>query len=403
MKKLLVLAMVLVLAAPMFAEMSIGGEFDYYMVNGFSKVGAGDRDSFADLWDKGEVDFKAGVGDYSQVRIEIEEDGTWNGSKRLAADDGADGAQVYRTDGEGNPSFNYFRVITDWGKLFGLDGIGIKTDIGLNSWETFDAVDFTGFNYENADSTPFIGDPATRKDFGVKWSFDFVDGLVQPYLAWMFNTVTYEGDPDQNIEFLVGSGFDFNAMGLPLWLEAYYYDSYVEKENIFGVEAMYDLAIGDMNFKIGGHFLNASNGDDRGSAWGFGVGFEAFGAAINVSCAGTFGDDYWEAENEAADSFSAFSVLGVDAEYFFLDWLGVNAGVGFAFGDYAEVCCGDKVFQTFEAGVVLKPDKGVCYKLGYIYADEDVSNGRAVTPRTLNTKKLVADKGGLYFVTKIDF
>ena len=84
MKKLLVLAMVLVLAAPMFAEMSIGGEFDYYMVNGFD---SDNGNSFDDNWDKGEVDFKATVGDYSQVRIEIEEDGTWNGRARLAAYD----------------------------------------------------------------------------------------------------------------------------------------------------------------------------------------------------------------------------------------------------------------------------------------------------------------------------
>ena len=111
MKKLLVLAMVLVLAAPLFAEMSIGGEFDYYLVNGFKSQDAGDRAQFEDNWDKGEIDFKATVGDYSQVRIELEEDGTWNGKKRLADDD--TNAKIVRTDGEGNPSFNYFRVITD--------------------------------------------------------------------------------------------------------------------------------------------------------------------------------------------------------------------------------------------------------------------------------------------------
>ena len=392
--------MVLVLAAPMFAEVSIGGEFDYYMVNGFTKVDdPAEKDeghSFVDNWDKGEVDFKATVGDYSTVKIELEEDGEWNKG---------DG-----TYPKGTPSFNYFRVVTDWGKFFGLDGIGITTDIGLNSWETFDNVDFTGFNYENADSSLWIEDPATSKDFGAKISLSFVDGLVQPYFAWTFDTVTYKDGweeegvvmGDKNFEFLVGSGFDFNAMGLPLWLEAYYFDTDMEDINMFGVEAMYDLAIGDMNFKLGGYYANATNGDDRGSAWGFGVGFEAFGAAINVSTGGTFGEDYWDAAYNG-DGMAAFSVLGVDAEYFFLDWLGVNAGVGFAFGDYAEFQCGDKTFQTFEAGVVVKPDKGVCYKLGYIYADEDTTEGKMLGVRTLNTKKLAADKGGLYFVTKIDF
>ena len=392
MKKLLVLAMVLVLAAPMFAEMSIGGEFDYYLVNGFEKVGAGDANHFEDNWDKGEIDFKASVGDYSQVRIELEEDGAWNR-----------GIAVGRDDNEGNPSFNYFRVITDWGKFFGLDGIGIKTDIGLNSWETFDNVEFTGFEYEYADhwDQPFMS-----KDFGAKLSLSFVDGLVQPYFAWVFNTVTYEGQAangdDINAEFLVGSGFDFNAIGLPLWLEAYYYDQDVEDINTFGVEAMYDLAISDMNFKIGGYLTSTTNGDDRGEIWGFGVAFEAFGAHIGASVAGVFGEDYWDAQ-VGADSYSAFSVLGIDASYDILDWLAVNAGVSFAFGDYKENQAGDKAFQTFEAGVVVKPDKGVEYKLGYLYVDEDVAAAGGQFFRTLNTKGATAEKGGLYFVTKIDF
>jgi len=395
MKKLLVLAMVLVLAAPMFADVSIGGEFDYYMVNGFDNDNAA---SFRDNWDKGEVDFKIGVGDYSQVRIELEEDGSWNRA--------ANG--TVRDASEGTPAFNYFRVITDWGKFFGLEGIGIKTDIGLNSYETFDNVDFTGFNYENADN---FDNPSLDKDFGFKLSLSFVDGLVQPYFAMNFDTVaevdnTRTATPDGEAQFLVGSGFDFQSMGLPLWLEAYFMKGPAEDANQFGVEAMYDLAIGDMNFKIGGFFENATNAmmgnagdaEDRGSWYGLGVGFEAFGAAINVSCAGAAGEDFW-----GEDQYSPFSVLGVDAEYFFLDWLGVNAGAAFAFGDYKENQAGDKAFQSFEAGVVVKPDKGVCYKLGYIYCDEDVTGQKGYFFRTLNTKGVTAEKGGLYFVTKIDF
>ncbi|MBR0319408.1 MAG: hypothetical protein IJQ86_09060 [Spirochaetia bacterium] len=391
MKKLLVLAMILVLAAPLFAEMTIGGEFDYYMVNGFDSDGGDNGNSFVDNWDKGEVDFKGTIGDYSQIRIELEEDGTWNGSAG--------------TRGEGTPSFNYFRVITDWGKFFGLDGIGIKTDIGLDGFATFDAVDFTGYNYENADSSRFMDNPELRKDFGFKLSLSFVDGLVQPYYAMSFDTVNEAPAADGEATFLVGSGFDFASMGLPLWFEAYYMKGQVEDSNVFGVEAMYDLAIGDMNFKIGGFFENATeayigagNGDadDRGSIWGFGVGFEAFGAAINVSGSGYFGEDVF-GEN------SAFSVMGIDAEYFFLDWLGVNAGASFAFGDYKETVAGDKAFQSFEAGIIAKPDKGVCYKLGYIFAEEDAVAGGTLNTRTLNTKRLAGEKGGLYFVTKIDF
>ena len=400
--------MVLVLAAPMFAEMSIGGEFDYYLVNGFKSMDLGDPAQFVDNWDKGEIDFKASVGDYSQVRIELEEDGTWNGSKRMKAydkDTDAELGYVKRTDGEGNPSFNYFRVITDWGKFFGLDGIGIKTDIGLNSWETKDNVCFTGYEYEYFDhwEQPFMS-----KDFGAKLDLNFVDGLVQPYFAWVFDTITYKDATvagDQNAEFLVGSGFDFNAMGLPLWLEAYYYDTDIEKVNMFGFEAMYDLTIGDMEFKLGGYLGSMYNGDDRGERWGFGVGFNAFGAAINVSAGGCFGEDYW-----GKDAYSAFSVLGIDASYDILDWLAVNAGFALAFGDYKENVAADKTLQDFEAGIIVKPDKGVCYKLGYIYCDKkigagnpDDGEGKGDFFRTLNTKGLTAEKGGLYFVTKIDF
>jgi hypothetical protein len=391
MKKLLVLAMVLVLAAPMFAEMSIGGEFDYYMVNGFDKDGGDNGRSFVDKWDKGEVDFNGTIGDYSGIKIEIEEDGEWNARQG--------------TYPEGTPSFNYFRVVTDWGKFFGLDGIGIKTDIGLNSWDTFDKVDFTGYNYENADSDIFIGNVDTAKDFGAKISLNFVDGLVQPYFAWQFDTVGVKDGGDDEFECLIGSGFDFDSMGLPLWFEAYYYKGQAEDSNLFGVEAMYTLAISDMNFIIGGHFINATeayigagfgDADDRGSAWGFGVTFEAFGASIGASCGGYFGEDVF-------DENSAFSVLGIDASYFFLDWLGVNAGASFAFGKFKENGAGDKAFQSFEAGVVVKPDKGVCYKLGYIFAEEDAVAGGSLATRTLNTKKLAGEKGGLYFVTKIDF
>lgn len=380
MKKLLVLAMVLVLAAPMFAEMSIGGEFDYYMVNGFESDGGDNGNSFVDRWDKGEVDFNGTIGDYSAIKIELEEDGTWDGN----------GA------GEGTPSFNYFRVVTDWGKFFGLDGIGIKTDIGLNDYGTFDNVDFTGYNYENADNDQFLGQAALDKDFGFKLSLNFVDGLVQPYYAMNFDTVAEEQWADGEAQFIIGSGFDFQSMGLPLWFEAYFHKAGVEDINDFGIEAMYDLAIADMNFKIGGHYLNATNGDDRGSAWGFGLAFEAFGATIDASMGGYFGEDFW-GEN------SAFSVLGVSAAYDILDWLAVNAGASFAFGDYKETRAGDKAFQSFEAGVIVKPDKGVKYKLGYIYANEDAVGGGRLATRTLNTKKLAGEKGGLYFVTQIDF
>ena len=133
MKKLylFVFGILLSAAMPVFSSVSIGGEFDYYMVNGFDSDNAA---SFEDDWDKGEMDFRIGVGDYSRILIELEEDDSWNSGRG--------------TSPEGTPSLNYFRVQTDWGKFFGLESVGIRTDIGLYSYQTFDSVHFTGFGYE---------------------------------------------------------------------------------------------------------------------------------------------------------------------------------------------------------------------------------------------------------------
>ena len=395
MKRLSLLALALLFSAmPSFSSVSIGGEFDYYMVNGFDSDNAA---SFEDKWDKGELDFRASVGDYSRVLIEIEEDGSW--------DDGQG------TSPEGTPSINYFRVQTDWGKFFGLERTGIRTDIGLYSYQTFDRIHFTGFGYEYSEN---FSNPYMPKDFGFKINFSFFDGLVQPYYTMSFDTVQAtdnkgKATPDGEATYMAGSGFDFKSLGFPLWLEAYFMKGTAEDANQFGLEAMYDLAIGDIKITFGGFYLNftkaqrarwstrSADTDDRGSLWGFGARFAAFGFAFDITSAGQFGEDFY-----GKDNYSPFSVLAFDAEYFFLDWLGLNAGTAFAFGDYKETS-GDKALQSVEAGLVVKPSKGVLYKLGYIYVDKDVAANPGRLFRTLNTKKVTAEKGGLYFTTKIDF
>ena len=395
MKNLSLLVFVaLLIATPVFSEVRIGGEFDYYMVNGFDSDNAA---SFEDKWDKGEMDFQATVGDYSRVLIELEEDGSW--------DDGLGRAP------EGTPSLNYFRVQTDWGKFFGFEGIGIRTDIGLYSYQTFDRIHFTGFGYEYSEN---FSNPYLPKDFGFKLSLSFADGLVQPYYAMSFDTVQAVDNkgtvtPDGEPTFMAGSGFDFSALGLPLWLEAYFQKGTAEDANQFGLEAMYDLAVGEIKITLGGFYLNFTKAqrsrwstrnadtDERGSLWGFGARLAVSGFAVDITGAGLFGEDFYGKGN-----YSPFSVLGLDCEYFFLDWLGINAGTAFAFGDYRETS-GDKALQSVEAGIVLKPDKGVLYKLGYIYVDEEVAESPGILFRTLNTKKVTAEKGGLYFTVKIDY
>ena len=395
MKNLFILTLVLLFAAmPMLAEVRIGGEFDYYMVNGFDSDNTA---SFEDKWDKGELDFRASVGDYSRVLIEIEEDGSWNNGRG--------------TYPEGTPSINYFRVQTDWGKFFGLSGTGIRTDIGLYSYQTFDHIHFTGFGYEYSEN---FSNPSLPKDFGFKLSLSFLDGLVQPYYAMVFDTVQAtdnkgKATPDGEATYMVGSGFDFKSAGLPLWLEAYFMKGAAEDANQFGLEAMYDLAIGDVKLTLGGFYLNftkaqrsrwsgqGADSDDRGSLWGLGIRFAMYGFAVDINGAGQLGQDYYGKGN-----YSPFSVLAIDAEYFFLEWLGLNAGTAFAFGDYKETS-GDKALQSIEAGIVVKPSKGILYKVGYIYVDKDVAASPGVLFRTLNTKKVTAEKGGLYFTVKVDY
>ena len=389
MKRLSLLALALLFSAvPSFSSVNIGGEFDYYMVNGFDSDNPA---SFVDDWYKGEVDFRASAGDYSRVLIEVEEDGSW---------DDREG-----TYPEGTPSINYFRVQTDWGKFFNLDGVGIKTDIGLYSYQTFDRVHFTGFGYEYSEN---FMNPYLRKDFGFKLSLNFTDGLIQPYYAMSFDTVKSDDNP-AGYEFLAGVGFDFDSIGLPLWLEGYFWDQVAAENNAFGIEAMYTLAAGDFSFTTGGFMISTENDDIdiRGQQWGLGVAFRAFDAQICVSGTGAFGDDYWEQKKKKPDSCSALSSIGVEASYDLFDWLTIITGCGFAFGKYKENAAGDKTFQTFEAGVIVKPDKGVKYKLGYLYAEEEAvgKNGKmsGYFTRTINTKKLAAEKGGLYFTIQIDY
>ncbi len=406
MKKLLVLAMVLIFAAfPAFAEMKISGEFDYYMVNGFDKDNAA---SFEDNLNKLELDFSASVGDYSKMNIELEEDGSWSKGKG--------------TYPEGTPSFNYAKIITDWGKFFGLEKAGIKTTIGLDYFETKNKVNFSGFGYEYSDN---FFNPHMDRDMGAKLDLTFVDGLIQPYAAISFDTVAvtnpgkdneYDGVP----QWMVGAALDFKKMDIPLWLEGYYVaKGYKEDTYYWGADAMYNMDFDQFGFKVGGYIegmrsyfakdtakrgFTAAADDNKDYVWGAAVAFTAFGAQIAVSGAGFWGDTCDDMDVECG-----FAAMGIDASYFFLDWLGINAGVSFAFGDYKEEIAGDSAFQTFEVGAIVKPSKGVEYRIGYMLVDEDAATAEGKFMRTLNCnpptdgKPITAEKGGLYFTTKIDF
>lgn len=368
MKRILIFALLLVFAAfPVFAQVTVGGELDYYMSNGFD-----DNDFMGDL-DKAEVNFNVAIGDYNSVSAEIEATG---GSASI---NGVNKPDVH---------MNYLVVETDWAMMFGLEGFTIATTVGLDSFGTFDNVSFTGFTFEDADD---YNNVETSVQPGFKVNLGFLEDLIQPYFSMAFN-------PDQGTDgeaiWLAGVGFDFDGLlNIPLWLEVYYgidgdAAGFDNDYSQLGIEALYALTTdGGLSFDIGGFFLLDKEKSNTTSIYGAGVGFGIAGFDIGASFLGKIGDN--------AVASQAFSIVGIDADYFFLEWLGVNAGASFSFMK------GTDIFQTFEAGVIVNGNEDVTYKLGYIYSATDLNPNA----QTLNVKDNFVKNGGsgLYFATVVGF
>lgn len=418
MKKIIGFVFVLVFVTlPVFADVSVSGELEYYMV---SNADPSDRHSFADNVDKAEIKFNVDVGDYNFVSTEIELHGDVN-------------------DNDRNIRLVHAYVETDWGSLFGFKDINIYTGVGIRNFETFDSVDFTGFGYENADNGVWYDNISTGTDAGFVLDLGFLDNLIRLFYAMNFDTPFNNQHEEYNDagqlvqaksdykspKWFVGAGLDFDAFGLgiPLWLEIYYGSAWEREDSgQLGIEASYIIAIGEeMDIELGGFYMMQDNSEDyypevrKDNVWGFGVSWDGYGAAVGVSATGIIGEsDRAGYRANGKDRNYGFAMLGIDAEYFILEWLGVNAGASLGFGDYAEDYA-DSVLQTFEVGVVLKGNSYVKYKLGYIYNAGNIDYGESTfddlkmnttgRSRTLNTDrtKTAAGGHGIYLSAVIDF
>ncbi len=390
MKRYFVLALALVVfaIAPVMADVAISGEYDMSGV-----WNTGDEEYAADT-DKMEFDVKATLDDYNTFKFELEEDGNDHTAGKASILD--------------EPlTINYIELTTDWGKYFGFadKGFGMTTSVGLKDFGYSEMVDFTGYELEYSDRAYVNKNDAMRVDFDIM-------GIVKPYYA--MNLDTYQAG-SQGASWLIGSVVDLNSLEVPVAIEAYFVsnnkvvvDGDDELNKMFGVEALYsDDVVEGVTLTAGAHFLMTYADyseftdllpayDEWWSQYGIGVGASAYGATVNLSMRGYFvGSD---ADDAGADGSYAFSMLGIDADYEILEWLGINGGMLFAMGDYATDMTEDETFLGAEFGLYLKPGKGAKYSLGYIAINEDAGgNYISLTPDSYT------EKGGLYFKVNVDY
>ena len=379
MKKYFVLALVVMafVVAPVMADVALSGEFDY---SGTWNVGDKEYDGETD---KMELDFKAMVDDYNTVKFELEDD-------QSPSDDNVRDEPL---------TLNYVTLATDWGKYFGFaeSGFGLMTTVGIDSKGYKEVVDFTNYNLEYSDSIWLTGAPFYEVAFDVM-------GMVKPYYTANFDNMTGNGT-----EFVLGATVDF----APIAAEVYYgstgkivdaadpTEQYTD--SVIGLEAVYSGEVSDgVELTTGGHFvMDKSDYDEFDMFYGFGAAVDAYGATVGMSFNGTI----WGSDK--ADAFDdpnyAFKSLGVEAEYAVLEWMGVNAGALFAFGDYAELECNDESFLGAEFGVTMAPG-AVKYGLGYIVTSEDAVD--ASGDSCYSTAYAASDfplNGGIYFLANVNF
>jgi hypothetical protein len=154
MKKLWILLVVLAVfgAAPLFADVTFSGEF-----MGFAST---DFDTISGAFPKVELNGVAEIDDFNTLKLELDVEGTdWSGytdpdGNFTFTDDGDEYAIAKR-----NVALDDIRLITDWGKALGLEGVGIKTTIGY--FDTY----FTGWFYYDAS--------------GWTWYYDWPDGVIE--------------------------------------------------------------------------------------------------------------------------------------------------------------------------------------------------------------------------------
>ncbi len=392
MKKYFVLALALIAfaVAPVMADVAISGEFDYSGVwNTSDKEYAGETD-------KMELDFKSVVDDYNTVKFELEDD-------QAGTDDNIRDEPL---------TLNYVTLATDWGKYFGFaeNGFGFVSTVGIDDPGYKETVDFTGYELEYSDAAWLGGAPYFSLDFDIM-------GMVKPYYTMSFDTYGKDSDAygGDGAKWIMGAVVEF----APVTAEVYYMSagelSYTDDNDVtyytnidgddalnslFGVELLYSGEVSDgVELTVGGYVNSVYTlYDERDTTWGFGAGVGAYGATVNVSMNGTLlGSDHADALDDASYALSQF---GVDGSYDILEWLGVNAGMLFAVGDYAEMETDDESFLGAEFGVTIMPG-AVKYGLGYIVATaNEAEDGNFYSSIMAED---VPVNGGIYFIAQVNY
>ncbi len=374
MKKYLVLFFVLAITVlPAFGDVVMKGQFRY-----------------GGVWNTGDEEY---MGEINRFRFPMESKiDEYNKFK----------ARVEENDMVGDLGISYGYLITDWGKFFELDtlGLGIKTTIGQQNsyYKVFEPskvgaytmyhLDAYMLNEEGQDdpSAPadggnvkYIDDtPAIRIDLDIK-------GVFQPYYVTSFHAYDDSTNPDADNqgddikEYFIGTDFDYDAISATVY---YGQEGLDEGGKIFGMEAQYrDNITDDIELTVGSIYTMVNDAaDDWYWYYTFGAGVKAYGAEFETYARGMKED--------------VFQKLYSSASYNILSYLGVEGGMQLAFGDNNN----NEAFVGAEFGIFVKPGKST-FTLGYLTTNED-----AVPYRTkYNALENNPATKGIYFTVESDF
>jgi len=262
MKKLwiLLVAVAMLGAAPLFADVTLSGEF-----MGF---GSTDFDTMSGAFPKVELNLNAVIDDFNTLSLELDSEGSsWSGwdsavPGTFVDDDGEDVTVAARS-----VAVDDIRLVTDWGAALGLP-VGVKTTIGY--FDTY----FTGWYYYDAS--------------GWTWYYDWPNKLVNqgPDANGAVQLDVAAGPVNVHL-YTDGAGEDFMAglsggfAGASFWL-AYGTTYQAFGEGNLAVEAAYAI----MDIANVGGFFRFGLAD---SSWTYGVNLGADFGMVHAA-AGLEGD-----------------------------------------------------------------------------------------------------------------
>lgn len=364
MKKTLVLVTIVLamMAAPIFAEATVSGEFDYSaMING---------DEVAGEFDKAEINIVADIDDNNVFKMEIE--------------DKVKGENLTGS----SPEFSHAKVITDWSGVLGIDEVGIETTFGYSDFGGGDNHYITGYEFDN------YGGTYTDMEAGAKMALSFAEGMVNPYVAYMFESYDKTDDAgaaDDAAEVLMGATVNF----APFWADVYYLTAKDgHTDGVFGTEVYVGLDLGDgMMLDLVGSFqqdmADVAAGEE--SIYGFGAAFYLDALKVAVGLEGN--DD------------QAARFLGLDVAYGVSEMVTLRAGSAFYLGDESEnalvengVADEADAFLNLTLMAEIAASDNLSYTVGYV-----VSDGMGKTARFVPGAETVAADGGAFVGCAVNF